>query len=76
VHRHILKDKKLSIQWDDLLFPIKSMTKEVREIKEWLEPTKKSMDARQMGEIYSQNPSLLCLLNKIRTFFQNNPDAD
>jgi hypothetical protein len=55
----ILKDKKLSIQWDDLLFPIKSMAKEVREINERLEPTKKPRDAKQMGEIYSQNPRVL-----------------
>jgi hypothetical protein len=35
------------------------MALEVREIKERLEPTKKPMDAKDMGEIYSQNPRLL-----------------
>ncbi|HAO64909.1 TPA: hypothetical protein DCQ44_02925, partial [Candidatus Taylorbacteria bacterium] len=55
----ILKDRKLSIHWDDLLFPIKSMAEEVREIKERLEPTKEPMNAKEMGEIYSQNPRVL-----------------
>ncbi len=55
----ILKDRKLFISWDKLLFPIKSMALEVREIKERLEPAKKPMDAKDMGEIYSHNPRLL-----------------
>ena len=55
----ILKDRKLSIHWDDLLFPIKSMAEEVRDIKERLEPTKKPIDTKDMGEIYSQNPRVL-----------------
>ena len=55
----ILKDRKLFISWDKLLFPIKSMALEVREIKERLEPTKKPIDAKDMGEIYSHNPRLL-----------------
>jgi hypothetical protein len=55
----ILKDKKLFISWDKLLFPIKSMALEVREIKERLELTKKPITTKDMGEIYSQNPRLL-----------------
>lgn len=56
---HILKDRKLSIQWDNLLFPIKSMAKEVREINDRLEPAKSVGVTRDIGEIYSQNPRLL-----------------
>ncbi len=55
----ILKDRKLFISWDKLLFPIKSMALEVCEIKERLEPTKKPINTRDMGEIYSNNPRLL-----------------
>lgn len=55
----ILKDRKLFISWDKLLFPIKSMALEVREIKERLEPPKKPMTTKDMEEIYSQNPRLL-----------------
>lgn len=51
----ILKDKMLSFEWDKLLFPIKSMAKEVREIKERLEPAKKPVTTKDMEEIYSQN---------------------
>jgi len=72
----ILKDKKLFISWDKLLFPIKSMALEVREIKERLEPAKKPIDTKDMGEIYSHNPRLLRTLNEIRTFFRENPNAE
>jgi hypothetical protein len=67
----ILKDRKLFISWDKLLFPIKSMALEVREIKERLEPAKNPMDAKQMGEIYSNNPRLLDLLDDVRTLLLN-----
>lgn len=63
----ILKDRKLFISWDKLLFPIKSMALEVREIKERLEPAKKPIDAKDMGEIYSHNPRLLRVLDDVRT---------
>jgi len=43
------------------------MAKEVREIKEQLEPTKDPMDVRQMSEIYSQNPRVLGDLDDVRT---------
>jgi DNA invertase Pin-like site-specific DNA recombinase len=36
----ILKDKKLSISWDNLLFPMQAMAKEVHAIRERLEPEK------------------------------------
>jgi len=58
----ILKDRKVSICWDKLLFPIKEMSKEVCEINERLEPTKKPRNAQQMREIYSQNPRLLTVV--------------
>jgi DNA invertase Pin-like site-specific DNA recombinase/predicted metal-binding protein len=55
----ILKDRMLSFEWDKLLFPIKEMAKEVRDIHERLEPPKKPMTTKDMEEIYAQNPRLL-----------------
>lgn len=55
----ILKDKILSISWDKLLFPIKSMALEVNAIKDRLEPAKGVDKQRDYGEIYSSNPRLL-----------------
>ena len=43
------------------------MALEVREIKERLEPAKSPMDAKQMGEIYSNNPRLLAWRDCLRT---------
>ena len=55
----ILKDKKLSIQWDNLLFPMITMAKEVQKIKLRLDPLKKKGVARDFGQTYSKNPRLL-----------------
>lgn len=57
----VLKDKKLFIDWDNLLFPMQTFAKEVKEIKTRLEPTKKPIDKRDFGEIYSNNPRLLAV---------------
>ncbi|TSC73316.1 MAG: hypothetical protein G01um101448_809, partial [Parcubacteria group bacterium Gr01-1014_48] len=54
-----LKDKKLSVCWDNLLFPIQTMAKEVLAIHEGLEPAKNPIDATDLSEIYSQNPIML-----------------
>lgn len=55
----ILKDKKLRIDWDDLLFPIQTMAKEVRAVHAGLEPPKNNADTKDLGDLYSQNPILL-----------------
>lgn len=55
----ILKSKKLSICWDDLLFPIQTMSKEINAIKQRLEPIKNEEDKKDMEEIYSNNPIML-----------------
>ncbi len=55
----LLKDRKLSIDWDNLLFPMQTMSKEVRSIKAGLEPVKNKVNTKDIGEIYSQNPILL-----------------
>ena len=56
---YILKDGKLSISLDNLLFPIRNIAYEVRGAMTMLEPEKELAVARDMGEIYSQNPRLL-----------------
>jgi DNA invertase Pin-like site-specific DNA recombinase len=55
----ILKDKKLTIYWDNLLFPIKKMAEEVHAIHDRLEPVENTTTTTDFGEIYSQNPILL-----------------
>ncbi len=55
----ILKDKILSIDWDNLLFPIQTMAKEVRAVHAELEPVENSVNTKDYGELYSQNPILL-----------------
>ena len=55
----ILKDKILSIDWDNLLFPIQTMSKEVRAVHAELEPVENSRNTKDLSEFYSQNPVLL-----------------
>lgn len=55
----ILKDRKLRVSWDNLLFPMQMMAKEVHAIHDRLEPAKKLGNTKDLGEIYSQNPILL-----------------
>ncbi len=54
-----LKDKELSISWDDLLFPMLEMAKEVRAINTRLEPVKTPANTGDMGPIYAENPVML-----------------
>ncbi len=56
---YTLKDGKLTISLDNLLFPIRNSADEVRRITAALEPPKDVGVARDLGEIYSQNPRLL-----------------
>ena len=55
----VLKDRKLTIDWGNLLFPIQTMAKEVRAIQGRLEPLKIGQNKGKMGEIYAQSPKLL-----------------
>ncbi len=56
---YTLKDGKLSISLDNLLFPIRKAAEEVRVTNAGLEPKKKRSTARQKEKIYSKNPRLL-----------------
>jgi len=55
----VLKDQKLTICWDNLLFPIQTMAKEVRGIQDRLEPLKIGQNRAEMGELYAKSPKLL-----------------
>lgn len=56
---YILTDGKLSISWDNLLFPIQSMATEIRNTSSRLELQKKPANAKRLGELYSKNPRML-----------------
>ena len=55
----ILKDKKLNVSLDNLLFPIQTAANEARKIAARLEPTKKPMDKKKIGQIYARSPVML-----------------
>ncbi|MFA6349125.1 MAG: hypothetical protein WCX06_03000, partial [Candidatus Paceibacterota bacterium] len=56
---YTLIDGKLSISLDNLLFPIQKIADAIRDIPSPLEPTENDGDARDFGELYSQNPLVL-----------------
>ena len=56
---YTLKDKKLNVSLDNLLFPIRNSADEVRRITARLEPKKKLAVTKDMSKIYAQNPRLL-----------------
>ena len=62
-----LKDKKLNVSLDNLLFPIQTAAKESRKVTARLEPTKKPMNKKEIGQIYARNPVMLRLLDDVRT---------
>jgi len=71
-----IKEKILSISIEKSLFPLKSISKEVASIKERLEPLNTVEKQKEFEDLCSQSPVVLCILNKIRTFFQQNPDVE
>lgn len=56
---YTLKDGKLTISLDNLLFPIRNSAEEVRRITAMLELPNGVGDTRDLSETYSQNPTLL-----------------
>ena len=56
---YTLKDRKLNVSLDNLLFPIRNSADEIRRITSRLEPKKKLAVAKDMGKIYAKNPRLL-----------------
>ena len=54
-----LKDKKLCISWDNVLFPIKTMAEEYHVISDGFEPVKTLVNKRKMGTLCAQNPIML-----------------
>ncbi len=56
---YTLKDGKLSISLDDLLFPISNMAEEARSVSARLELENQQGNTRDIGELYSKNPVML-----------------
>ncbi len=55
----VLKDRKLSVSLDNLLFSIQTAAKEAQKIVAGLEPRKKPIDKKKIGQIYARNPVML-----------------
>lgn len=55
----IVKDKKLIIDLENSLIPLKIIAKEVKTIHKRLEPTKKPIDKAKLELAYERNPRLL-----------------
>lgn len=55
----LLKDRKLSISLDNLLFPIQTAAKEAQNISTRLEPAKNAIDKKEIGHLYARNPVML-----------------
>lgn len=55
----LLKDEKLAIAWDDLLFPIQKNAQAAWETRKKLEPAKNSLDKKEVERLYDRNPVLL-----------------
>lgn len=54
-----LKDKKLSVSLDNLLFPIQTAAKEARKIAARLEPAKNRKNKAKIGHLYDRSPVML-----------------
>ncbi|MFH1423823.1 MAG: hypothetical protein ABIG29_02615, partial [Candidatus Nealsonbacteria bacterium] len=55
----ILKDRKLNVSMDNLLFPIQTAAKEAQKIAAGLEPTKNRENKREIRQIYARSPVML-----------------
>ena len=64
-----LKDKKLSIDLDKTLLPMRRLASAVRDIHAALEPQKDRMNQADFDEIYSQSPIVSALWDDVRTSF-------
>ncbi len=56
---YTLLNGKLTIPLDDLLFPIQNIAEAIRDIPATLEPKGNAENARDFGELYSNNPRVL-----------------
>lgn len=64
-----LKDKKLSIDLEETLLPMKRLASAVQDIHAALEPHKDRMNQADFEEIYSQSPIVSALWDDVRTCF-------
>ena len=55
----ILKDKKLNVSLDNLLFPIQTAAKEAQKIAARLEPAKNRKNKKKIAHLYARSPAML-----------------
>jgi hypothetical protein len=65
----ILKDKKVSIDLEKTLLPMRRLASAVQDIHAALEPQKDRMKQADFEEIYSQSPTVSALWDDVRTSF-------
>lgn len=63
----LLADKKLAVERNHWVHPLRRLARRVQAIHARLEPRKTRMNAEQMGEIYSRSPGMLRALDDVRT---------
>lgn len=56
---YTLLDGKLTIPLDNLLFPIRKIADAIRDFPSTLEPQENDENKKDLGELYSQNPTVL-----------------
>ncbi len=72
----VLKDKILNIDIEKSLFPLKRVSKTLTDIKKRLEPIKNQDKQREFDRLCNQNLVVRCLLDKVRKYFELNPDDE
>lgn len=68
----ILKDKKISIYWENLLFPMEKLARKVKDVHERLEPSKYVGNKEYLKQTYSKNPQLLPVRDSNPNFLDQN----
>ncbi|MBI2640175.1 MAG: recombinase family protein [Candidatus Sungbacteria bacterium] len=67
----ILKDRKLNVSLDNLLFPIQTSAKEARKIAARLEPAKNRKNKIEIGHLYARSPVMLVCIIPLERFLWN-----
>lgn len=66
---NLIKDKKVSVDLEKTLLPMRRLASAVREIHAALEPQEDRMEQADFDEIYSQSPIVSALWDEVRTSF-------
>jgi DNA invertase Pin-like site-specific DNA recombinase len=69
-----ISERIFSICIKKALLPFENISKEVRGIYDRLEPAKITINSRELNKLYAKNLILRCLLDKVRNYFEQNPN--